>query len=163
PPTPGTFVVGPKGVIFAPRPIPQAAQEPLVVSFDKNGVKEIRGLKSRRRYLEQTLEPELITYLFDETREKRRRITYEEPPDHLSQAGSFSINGVGEAARMYFHKDVSNLSLPETALLAGMIQSPNPYNPYRHPERATERRNLVIRAMNEAGFIDQSTMEKSQS
>jgi penicillin-binding protein 1B len=254
PPAPGTFVVGPKGVAFAPRPIPEAAQEPLLVSFDKNGVKEIRGLKSRRRYVEQTLEPELITYLFDETREKRRRVTYEELPQHLinavlaiedrrffshpgldpfrivgaalrnlkadsyvqggstitqqlcknffltpertirrkaqeailafvlerraekkdilelylndvylGQAGSFSINGMGQAARMYFHKDVSNLTLPEAALLAGMIQSPNPYNPYRHPERATERRNLVIRAMNEAGFIDQPTMEKSQA
>ena len=74
---------------------------------------------------------------------------------YLGQVGSFSINGVGEAARMYFHKDVGNLTLPESALLAGMIQSPNPYNPFRHPQRATERRNLVIRAMNDAGFIDE--------
>ena len=78
---------------------------------------------------------------------------------YLGQSGSFSINGVGEAARMYFHKDVSNLTLPESALLAGMIQSPNPYNPYRHSQRAIERRNEVIRAMNEAGFIDASTMD----
>ena len=53
---------------------------------------------------------------------------------YLGQAGSFGINGVGEAARMYFHKDVGNLTLPESALLAGMIQSPNPYNPYPPPE-----------------------------
>jgi penicillin-binding protein 1B len=60
---------------------------------------------------------------------------------------------------MYFHKDVGNLTLPEAALIAGMIQSPNPYNPYRHLQRATERRNQVIRAMNDAGFIDKPTME----
>jgi len=77
---------------------------------------------------------------------------------YLGQAGSFSINGVGEAARMYFHKDVANLTLPEAALLAGMIQSPNPYNPFRHEKRATERRNEVIRAMQDAGFIDLSAL-----
>ena len=61
-----------------------------------------------------------------------------------------SRNGVGEAARIYFRKDVSNLTLPESALLAGMIQSPNPYHPFRHEKRATERRNEVIRAMRDA-------------
>ena len=66
---------------------------------------------------------------------------------YLGQVGSFSINGMGEASRMYFHKDVGNLTLAEAALLAGMIQSPNPYNPYRHAKRATERRNQVLRAM----------------
>ena len=60
---------------------------------------------------------------------------------------------------MYFHKDVGNLTLAEAALLAGMIQSPNPYNPYRHPKRATERRNQVLRAMSEAGFIDAAAAE----
>ena len=72
---------------------------------------------------------------------------------YLGQVGSFGIHGVGEAARMYFHKDVGNLSIAESALLAGMIQSPNPYNPYRHPRRAVERRNQVLRAMAEAGFL----------
>ena len=82
---------------------------------------------------------------------------------YLGQAGSFSINGMGEAARMYFHKDVANLTLPEAALLAGMIQSPNPYNPYRHTERATERRNMVLRAMREAGFIEEATAEAAMA
>ena len=77
--------------------------------------------------------------------------------------GSFGINGVGEAARMYFHKDVGNLTLAESALLAGMIQSPNPYNPYRHPERATERRNQVLRAMSDAGFLDAATAEAAMA
>src|SRR5258708_10126679 len=62
---------------------------------------------------------------------------------------------------MYFHKDVANLTLPEAALIAGMIQSPNPYNPYRHPQRASERRNQVIRAMNEAGFIHAAKMQET--
>src|SRR5512143_2146454 len=62
---------------------------------------------------------------------------------------------------MYFHKDVANLTLPESALLAGMIQSPNPYNPFRHEKRATERRNEVIRAMQDAGFIDKAHMDEA--
>ena len=72
---------------------------------------------------------------------------------YLGQVGSFNINGMGEAARVFFQKDISNLSVTEAALLAGMIQSPNPYNPMRHPERAKGRRNLVLRAMAEEGFI----------
>lgn len=251
-PGPGQFRADEKTVTFTPRPQPDAADEPLVVSFDKGHVKEMRGLKTKRKYPRQTLEPELITNLFDESREKRRLVRYEELPDHLvkavlaiedrrffshpgldpfriagaalrnfradsyvqggstitqqlcknffltpertvkrklqeallafvlerraqkkdilelylneiylGQEGSFSINGVGEAARMYFHKDVGNLTLAESALLAGMIQSPNPYNPFRHAQKATERRNQVIRAMNDAGFIDEATMQAS--
>ena len=225
-------------------------------------VKDIRGEGAKKRYPEQALEPELVTYLFDEDREKRRRVRFEELPDHLvkavlaiedrrffshpgldpialaaralrnlrsdsaipyggstitqqlcknffltqvdehgyrtaersyrrkaqeallafvlerratkqeilelylngvylGQSGSFGINGVGEAARIYFRKDVANLTLPESALLAGMIQSPNPYNPFRHEKRATERRNEVMRAMQDAGFIDTATMEEA--
>ncbi len=252
-----------------PRPVDSGATETLLVSFakDKQGttrVKDIRGATSKKRYPEQALEPELITYVFDEDREKRRRVSFEELPDHLvkavlaiedrrffshpgldpiglvaaalrnlrsdsaiphggstitqqlcknffltrtdergyrtversyrrkaqeallafvlerraskqailelylngvylGQSGSFGVNGVGEAARIYFRKDVTNLTLPESALIAGMIQSPNPYNPFRHEKRATERRNEVIRAMQDAGFIDRATMEEALS
>jgi penicillin-binding protein 1B len=244
---PGEFSVSDKTVILTPRPGADSADEPVAVLFEKDRLKEMRGQKSKKRFATQTLEPELITYLFDQSREKRRFVKYEELPDnlvkavlaiedkrffshpgldplrivaaavrnikaesyiqggstitqqlvknffltpertirrkaheallafvlerraskreilelylneiYLGQAGSFSINGVGEAARMYFHKDVGNLALVESALIAGMIQSPNPYNPYRHPRRATERRNLVIRAMRDAGFIEEA-------
>jgi penicillin-binding protein 1B len=247
----GEFATSPHGVSLWPRPVPGGADEPLLVVFDQGVVKEIRGRKPRERFARQELEPELVTYLFDESREKRRRVRYEDLPQnliqavlaiedrrffshpgldpfrllsaivrnmrtesdipqgastitqqlcknffltpartyrrkiqeallafvlerraskekilelylnevYLGQAGSFSLNGVGEAARAYFGKDVANLTLPESALLAGMIQSPNPYNPFRHPERATERRNTVLRFMKDAGFIDDPTME----
>jgi penicillin-binding protein 1B len=264
----GQFARSSAGVTLFPRPVDAGASEPLLVSFvtDKQGTTRIRDIRgappSRRRYPEQALEPELVTYVFDADREKRRRVAFEEMPDHLvkavlaiedrrffshpgldpialaaralrnlrsdspipyggstitqqlcknffltqvdergyktaersyrrkaqeallafvlerratkqeilelylneiylGQSGSFGINGVGEAARIYFRKDVANLTLPESALLAGMIQSPNPYNPFRHEKRATERRNEVIRAMQDAGFIDQATMEEA--
>ena len=66
---------------------------------------------------------------------------------YLGQRGTFSINGFGEAAHAYFNKDISQLSLPEAALLAGLVQRPSYYNPFRYPDRALARRNLVLRLM----------------
>ena len=246
---PGEFAVQEKAVLLRPRTADQ--DEAVAVVFDKDTVVGIRGARSRRIYESQLLEPELVTYLFDESREKRRFVKYEELPEtliqavlaiedrrffshpgldpfrllgavlrnirsdseiphgastitqqlvknffltpertlrrkaqealiafflerraskkeilelylneiYLGQAGSFSINGMGEAARRYYHKDVQNLTLTEGALLAGMIQSPNRYNPGRHPERATDRRNQVLRAMFDAGFVDTATRD----
>jgi penicillin-binding protein 1B len=254
----GQFARTAGAVRVHPRPVPGGPAEAVEVSFvtDKAGVtrvREIRGADPKRRYAALPLEPELVTYLYTEEREKRRRVGFEELPDHLvkavlaiedrrffshpgldpirllsavvrnvrsdspiphgastitqqlcknffltpersyrrkaqeallafvlerratkeeilelylnevylGQSGSFSINGVGEAARLYFHKDVTNLTLPEGALLAGMIQSPNPYNPFRHEKRATDRRNEVIRAMRDAGFLDGPQTEEA--
>lgn len=73
----------------------------------------------------------------------------------LGRHGSFNVMGMGEASRAYFDKDVRELNLPEAALLAGLIQRPSYLNPYRHPERAQERRDIVLTAMLREGFIAQ--------
>jgi penicillin-binding protein 1B len=80
---------------------------------------------------------------------------------YLGQRGSISINGVGEAARLYFRKEVRELSLPEAALLAGLIRAPHVYSPYKHPERAVERRNRVLAAMLEEGYLTPSQFEQA--
>jgi len=72
---------------------------------------------------------------------------------YLGQRGSFAVHGLAEGARMFFGKDVSNLTLPEAATLAGVIQSPAVYSPSRNPARARERRNVVLKTMVEAGYI----------
>jgi len=72
---------------------------------------------------------------------------------YLGQQSGFSINGFGEAADAYFSKDVTTLTLPESAFLAGIIRSPNRYNPYRELETATARRNQVLDSMAETGAI----------
>ncbi len=72
---------------------------------------------------------------------------------YLGQRGGMNIHGVGEASRVFFHKDVTQINIPEAALLAGMIQAPNTYNPYRHPKEAKERRDTVLRAMRETGSL----------
>jgi penicillin-binding protein 1B len=80
---------------------------------------------------------------------------------NLGQRGSFAINGFGEAAQAYFGKDLRQLDLEECALLAGMIQRPNYFSPYKHPDRALERRNLVLDSMVETDAI--TTSEASQA
>jgi len=72
---------------------------------------------------------------------------------YMGQQAGFSINGFGEAANAYFNKDVTNLTLPESAFLAGLIRSPNRYNPYTKIETATARRNQVLDSMAEEGAI----------
>ena len=71
----------------------------------------------------------------------------------LGQRGSFAIHGVPEAARLFFSKDISNVSLSEAATIAGVIQSPPRHSPFSNPARARERRNVVLRAMADGGFI----------
>jgi penicillin-binding protein 1B len=78
---------------------------------------------------------------------------------YLGQQSGFSINGFGEAASAYFNKDVTNLTLPESAFLAGLIRSPNRYNPYHDADTARARRNQVLDSMAETAAItpDQAT------
>jgi penicillin-binding protein 1B len=82
---------------------------------------------------------------------------------NIGQRGSFGINGFGEAAEVYFGKDIRQLDLAESALIAGMIQRPNYFNPYHHPDRAMERRNLVLDSMVETDAITPSEAERAKA
>jgi len=79
----------------------------------------------------------------------------------LGQRGSFAVHGVAEASRLFFAKHISNVSLSEAALIAGVIQSPPRHSPFDHPDRAKERRNVVLRAMVEAGFISAEAADRT--
>jgi len=251
-PAAGQFLVRENEVVLFPRT--GIVREPVRITFGEREIELIEGVETREPFGILTLEKALISRLFDESREKRRFVTYDELPEHLIQAvlaiedrrffshpgldpirivaaairnvqaesyiqggstitqqlvknffltpertikrkaqealiavalerradkseilamylneiyfgqsGSFSVNGVGEAARMLFGKDVTNLALPEAALIAGMIASPNPYNPHRHPERALSRRNTVIRSMVEAEYLTEAEGNKAMS
>ena len=69
--------------------------------------------------------------------------------------------GMQTAAQNYYGKDLNNLSLPQLALLAGMPQAPNQYDPYSHPEEAQGRRNLVLSEMKNQGYISAEQYEKA--
>ncbi len=77
---------------------------------------------------------------------------------YWGQNGAEAINGAGEAARFYFGKKISALTLSEAAVLAGLIKAPNVYSPYLHPERCQQRRNTVLRAMVQMGMIDKADL-----
>jgi len=74
---------------------------------------------------------------------------------YLGQRSGASVCGFGEAARFYFGKDASDLSLADAALLVGLIPSPATANPFLHPERARARRDLVLASMREQGRISE--------
>ena len=69
--------------------------------------------------------------------------------------------GMQTAAQNYYGKDLKDLSLPQLALLAGMPQAPNQYDPYSHPEAAQERRDLVLSEMKGQGYITAEQYEKA--
>ena len=77
---------------------------------------------------------------------------------NLVHRGSYEIDGVAEASKTLFGKDLRQLDLAQCATIAALFQNPSYRNPYRHPERAIERRNLVLDSMVETGAI---TAEKA--
>ncbi|HEX4358880.1 MAG TPA: penicillin-binding protein [Pseudonocardia sp.] len=74
-----------------------------------------------------------------------------------------NIYGVGSAAAAYFHTTPAQLTVPQAALLAGMVNNPNLYNPYSHPQQALARRNLVIDAMVSTGALPSSAAEAAKA
>ncbi|HLM25284.1 MAG TPA: PBP1A family penicillin-binding protein [Pyrinomonadaceae bacterium] len=82
---------------------------------------------------------------------------------YMGQQAGFSVNGFGEASSAYFNKDVTNLSLAESAFLAGLVRSPNRYNPYTKVDTATARRNQVLDSMAEAGAITQDEAKAAKA
>ena len=81
---------------------------------------------------------------------------------YLGHRGSFALHGVAEASKIYFGKDVRNLTLSEAALIAGIIQSPSNHSPFGSLERARDRRNVVLRAMADAGYITADAAGRAQ-
>ena len=72
---------------------------------------------------------------------------------YLAQDGKRSIHGFGLASQYYFGRPVDTLDLPRIALLVGMAKGPSYYDPRRNPERARERRNLVLDVLTQEGVI----------
>ena len=79
----------------------------------------------------------------------------------LGQRGSFAIFGVAEASRLFFGKDVSNVSLAEAATIAGVIQQPSALSPFNNAARCRERRNVVLQAMADSGYVKQEAADRA--
>lgn len=107
-----------------------------------------QGKRWRRKFAEMIITLEI------EQRLTKEQIFEDYANDvYLGSRGSYRIHGFGEASEAYLGKDLSQITLPEAAELAGMIQTPAAYDPYHHPERLRERRNLVLSLMRQNGYV----------
>src|SRR5215475_6798401 len=105
-----------------------------------------------------------ITLMLEQRLTKPQILTLYVNQTYMGQRGSFSINGFGEAAKAYFGKDISSLSLPEAATLAGIIPAPNgKFSPVKHPDEVKRRRNTVLAAMHSTGKINDKEYEAAKN
>lgn len=112
-----------------------------------------------RKTLSRKFDELLITIHLEHKLTKQKIFEYYANQVDLGRRGSFAIRGLGEAAKAYFGKDMRQLTLPEAATLAGLIQEPSYRNPVRWPERARARRNVVLKLMLDNGYISQPQYE----
>ncbi|GAB3110342.1 penicillin-binding protein 1B [Pseudomaricurvus hydrocarbonicus] len=80
---------------------------------------------------------------------------------YLGQSGPREVHGFGLAAKHYFGQPLSSLDVPQLALLVGLVKGASYYNPWRNPERAKKRRDLVLQVLHEQDLIDQATLRRS--
>ncbi len=81
---------------------------------------------------------------------------------YLGQSGGSAVRGIGAAARAYFGKEVHQLTLSEAALLAGMIRAPNSYSPATNPDRARDRRDVVLARLRDLGKISEADYRRAK-
>ena len=106
---------------------------------------------SPERTWQRKLSETLLAHQIEQLLDKDEILTY-----YLNRVyfGSQAY-GIGAAARIYFNTPVSQLTLPEAALLAGLLQAPSVYSPHVNPGLARDRRNVVLQAMADNDFITQ--------
>lgn len=111
-----------------------------------------------RRSITRKLREQFISVVLETRASKEEILELYLNEVYLGHRGSFAIHGVAAAARTYFAKDLSNLTVAEAALIAGVIQSPANHSPFASLARATERRDVVLQAMRDAGYLDEGTL-----
>ena len=105
----------------------------------------------------------LITFQLESRFSKQQIFEMYANQINLGHRGSYDINGFGEASQAFFGKGLKQLDTAQIALLAGMIQSPSRLNPYRHPERAIARRNVVLDSMVETSAISAAEATRAKA
>ncbi|MGI9246894.1 MAG: transglycosylase domain-containing protein, partial [Steroidobacteraceae bacterium] len=80
---------------------------------------------------------------------------------YLGQDGRRAVHGFGLASQFYFGKPLSELNLQQVALMVAIVRGPSYYDPRRHPQRALERRNLVLKVLVEQGVIPQADADRA--
>jgi penicillin-binding protein 1B len=116
-----------------------------------------------QKRLSRKLKEVLITFQLEARFNKQQIFEMYANQMNLGHLGSYEINGFGEAAQAFFGKNLGQLDTSECALLAGLLQNPSYRNPYRHPARAMERRNVVLDSMVETGSITSAQADRAKA
>ena len=119
--------------------------------------------QSRQRSLRRKVQEQFMAMILETKATKDEILELYLNDVYLGNRGSFALHGVAEAARIFFAKDVSNLSLSEAAMIAGIIQSPSTHSPFNNLGRAKERRDVVLRAMVDASYITKDAADRAAS
>ncbi len=119
-------------------------------------------LLTREQTIERKLTEAYMSVILETRLDKKEIFTLYVNQIYLGQQSGVAIYGVGEAANAYFGKDVTQLTLDESAFIAGIIRSPNRYSPYKYPDRVRERRNQVLESMLETGEISEQQFREAR-
>jgi penicillin-binding protein 1B len=117
----------------------------------------------RERTLERKLREVFLAVALEEALTKRQLLEAYLNEIHFGRALGRSITGVGAAAETYFDEPIECLGLAEAAVLAGIIRAPNQLSPARHPERARERAEVVLRVMDRSADVESITFAASRT
>ncbi|WHP47327.1 penicillin-binding protein 1B [Mannheimia bovis] len=110
---------------------------------------------TNERSLVRKINEALMSVILDFRYEKNRILETYLNEIYLGQNGSYQIHGFALASQFYFGRPIQEISLDQIALLVGMVKGPSLYNPWRNPQGATERRNVVLRLLLEHQVINQ--------
>ena len=120
-------------------------------------------LLTSERTLSRKLNEALMALIVDSRYAKDEILEAYANEIYLGQDGARAIHGFGLGAYFYFDRPLSELQVHETAMLVGLVKGASYYNPRRHPQRARQRRDLVIGAMQAQGFLDAETAAAAQA
>lgn len=118
---------------------------------------------TRERTWGRKLNEAVMALMLERRYDKEEIITAYINEVFLGQDGSRAIHGFGLASQFYFRRQLSDLELPELALLAGLAKGPSYYDPQRFPDRSRQRRDVVLQSMVAAGFISPAEAEQAQA
>jgi penicillin-binding protein 1B len=115
------------------------------------------------RTLSRKLKEALMAIILESRLTKEQIFAFYCNDVYLGQSGTYAVNGFAQAAQVYFDKDLNDLTLSESAFLAGLTCAPNRYSPHRDLARAVERRNTVLDAMAETEAITREGAERAKA
>ncbi len=116
---------------------------------------------NQKRTLSRKINEALMALLIEQKYSKQQILEIYLNEIYWGQKGSVGIFGIGKSAQFYFDKDVRDLSISESALLAGIIRAPNHLDPHKNYKKAVERRNVVLRKLLELKWISTEEFRKA--